>query len=268
MEAIYKEINEQLNNGQKLTADHLACLAEIYIKENHLEDYVKHLDISDGMICHGEYDNLNMRLSLSPETSYNDRMKDIGINRNDYKVNEKIYKMDEFRNWYLKQFIYPQYIMRELTIRVLHVLYHELVHAKQNYIRYEGNNNIKEILDNEKVLMQNNYSAYLDFHDNFIAEYNANVEGYLEVHRLFERKLNDIKAKEILLNARKYFINQYKEKDNTVLSPYEWMHLIFRVDKVDTNNLDIKDRLLYGLPIEKAVYEDIKNMSITHYKKK
>ena len=46
------------------------------------------------------------------------------------------------------------------------------------------------------------------------------------------------------------------------------MHLIFRVDKVDTNNLDIKDRLLYGLPIEKAVYEDIKNMPITHYKKK
>ena len=257
-----------LNEGSKLTPEHLQYLAEIYIKENHLQDYVKDLDIHDGMICHGQYDNLNMRLSMSPETCYKDRIKDLGIQHNDYKVKEKIYPEDENRNWYLRQYVYPQYIMRELSIRVLHVLYHELVHAKQNYIRHEGDKTIKEILDNEKILMQNNIAAYTDFHDNFVVEYNANVEGYLEVHRLFEQKLNDYRAKEILILARRYFINQYKENDDFILSPYEWMHRIFRLDQVDTKNLSLKDRILYGLPIEKAVYEDIKNIPITHYKKK
>ena len=59
--------------------------------------------------------------------------------------------------------------------------------------------------------MQNNYLAYTDFHDNFIMEYNANVEGYLEVHRLLE-KIGDYRAKEVLLLARRYIINQYKKK--------------------------------------------------------
>ena len=266
MESIYNEINSVFINGQKLTPELLEYLAEIYITENHLEDYVKYLNISDNMICHGEYDNLNMRLSMSPETSYKDRIKELGLKHNDYKIPEKIYPVDEMRNWYLNQYYFSPNLIRELSIRVLHVLYHELTHAKQNFIAHEGDKALKEIINNEKVLMQNNYLAYTDFHDNFIMEYNANVEGYLEVHRLLE-KIGDYRAKEVLLLARRYFINQYKKKENYICSPYEWMSNVFRVDKVDTKNLSLKDRILYGLPIEKAVYDEIKNMPYSHYRK-
>ena len=235
MSLLGDEVSRYLDGKSRISNEMLEELAYNYIKENHIEDYVKTININNKVDTMGQYNYDSCSLSINPEKNYNINRREIRNNAFQLCCSDK--KID-------------------LDIRVLHVLFHELTHAKQNFIKNEENNELSSIIKNENILAENNIYAYHDFHDKFIIEYNANMEGYLEIMKLLES--NSINLNRIQTLAQYYFLSQYNVEDNKIISPYEWMTYVFGLDYVDTSNLSFDKKILYGLPLGKDKYEDVK----------
>lgn len=235
MSLIGDEVARNLNGISKFSNEMLEELAYNYIKENHIEDYIRTININNKVDTIGQYNYDSYTLSMNPEKNYNINTRDSYNNAFQLCCSDK---------------------KTDLDIRVLHVLFHELTHAKQNFIKNEQNNELSEIIKNENILIENNIFAYHDFHDKFVIEYNANMEGYIEIMKLLD--YNSVNYNRLKILVYYYFLNQYIIDKENIVSPYDWMRSIFGLDYVDTSNLSLNKKILYGLPLEKDNYEDVK----------
>ena len=129
------------------------------------------------------------------------------------------------------------------------LMYHELVHVKQNKIRIEENSPEKKLYEYDFNLVENDYTYYMKNHDKFVIEYNARIESYINAMNNSDYDLSD----SIYDNINFYYDNEsllkiYKDKN----------YLLILKNIIKECNYEDSKKILLGLPIEENTKIKIK----------
>lgn len=129
------------------------------------------------------------------------------------------------------------------------LMYHELVHVKQNKIRIEENSPEKKLYEYDFNLVENDYTYYMKNHDKFVIEYNARIESYINAMKNSDYDLSD----SIYDNINFYYDNEsllkiYKDKN----------YLLILKNIIKECNYEDSKKILLGLPIEENTKIKIK----------
>ena len=271
---VYSKIKENLICNNLFSTDTLFKYIEKRIDEEELDEYISEIRITDG--GNSSYD---------PETGeFCINKKEIFLNNIDKSIPglENLIS-DKERN------LYPNYS----NIYNLFTINHELNHVIQKKNRHIDLDSLKGELS---LLGQTQYfidDVFLDnyfmkkYHDRFINEYNAHIEGYIETIHLLSAydlvelkkaltKTNRIAAKHILylyehidkdkisnpiknaLILNKYILEECKKRDMEVEIDFYLNKGQMKEEKKKMNEFE---RLRYGLSINNETYKYLKDVA-------
>ena len=154
----------------------------------------------------------------------------------------------------------------KLNMIMLTIINHELTHAKQySTIDHSLNFLLKTILSDSLYHAIYNYENYLLKHDDYIHEYNANINSQIETFNFLDDKHLSLLYSPII----KHYLNDYLNGQ----VPIERFYKMANIELPDFKNLrgydymSDFDKLLYGLPIKNETVEKIKIMEqVDNYK--
>lgn len=165
--------------------------------------------------------------------------------------------------------------IKKLSLEMMMIVYHELIHAKQEILRskHDKYHNFvtKDIYLGNRLLDDNRYfRILLTMHNLMPNEYNANFEALIEQLN-FQKKLNEITKNEIydLRLLKEGVLNYYYKDNDKIISPvesfYKRINYNFNIEDYLNNSvyqsLSEYDKIRYGFPISEETYNKIDTLN-------
>ena len=159
-----------------------------------------------------------------------------------------------------------------VNYEMIFYLLHEISHSLQTKIIYENKQKLlASIYEDSYDRIKYFYNLYQTYHDDFLIEYNADLNGLIEASN-FMRKLKNYAGDDYeLIN---YILkNGYQKNNKLIISPVQKESIIvdekFNYKNI-INNKDYKkmnnyQKVLHGLPIEVNTFnkfDDIKEVMV------
>ena len=132
---------------------------------------------------------------------------------------------------------------------ILHIIIHELMHAKQLKL-YSESGLIHEIVIDSRFYTGIMKKAYSDHHDDFIIEWNADVEAYFEIIKLL--KSMDIFQGENMDDFIDRIRGGYETSANYPLQK-EVKITTNETELIGLDEINTYNKIIYGLPDRKSV---------------
>ena len=147
---------------------------------------------------------------------------------------------------------------------LLFVIFHELTHARQEYLM---NNNYNNMYNSSYELLQDNYDQYMENYDNILIERYANLRGailsYKVLSYIYSKKDINQLQKMIIL----YLYNGYKkDEDGNIVAIIDYFNNIINENNLTKINDDFSEyksfynRLYLGLPITEKEFKNISEL--------
>jgi hypothetical protein len=165
--------------------------------------------------------------------------------------------------------------IKKLNLEMMMIVYHELVHAKQEILRskYDEYHRFitKDIALGNRLLDDNRFFRLLIVMHNLMPnEYNANFEAIIEQLN-FQKRLNEITQNEVydLKLLKEGVLGYYSMNNNQIISPIELFYnkinypfnLNDYLDNKIYNSLSEYDKIRFGFPISTETYYKIKTLN-------
>lgn len=183
--------------------------------------------------------------------------------------------------------------------KILHVLFHELAHAKQNYNFYKwytplkrykkeekkfGQKRIKQLTELSINILSNIFigtvddDVYLKNHELLSIEHQAETEGIFQTIKLFEKEFPEQNSELDTINMLlKPLLNEYEIEGNKLISPYDKFieaqepfvnKITKKYQRYVRENLSALDNytlLSYGMPVDKDLFLEVCNINSRNF---
>lgn len=238
---VKNRLENVIENKQLLTKQDMELLIEYFVNQYKLNKEVRDVDFitNYGTYYDTDYDKINLNYNqLKEYATYN------------FKCFEKDPELFYFFSNY----------------ELVYYLLHEIMHAKQINIIRNNQGLLKDIYEDSYNYINEFYNIYRKKHDEFLLEYNANVEGLIECYKFMISLENclgyDIYSIYNLINEgyykkKKNIISLIENESIMINEPFHYKKLISNSDYKNMNNLD---KILNGLPIDLENYNKIEQI--------
>jgi hypothetical protein len=232
--AVYKYLNTKDKDTLK---DYVAKIIISQKKIYHLDDTLKDLSFYKTVEEFGTYYNNKININL------NYFMK--------YFTNEKPLLLEDYQ---------------ELAEFITACVFHELTHAWQfkNYVKYPSDA-ISFIISLDNILQENFPHKYVDYHDYFPTEHQANYLGTINTMRYFSKSLDC----PLYMQNCGLFDDYEIDDQGKIISPFGKLLVITKNNPRIVNEtikyIEPLTRVSMGLPINKKDYELVKKLTLKKY---
>lgn len=236
---VKKDIENIIDQNKVINQNNIIDLADYFLNKMNLKKYVKNINF-DNSYC-SFYDNETFEINLN----YNHMIE---------------YAISNYSDSYC------------INYEMIFYLLHEISHSLQTKIIYESKQKLlASIYEDSYDRIKYFYDLYQTYHDDFLIEYNADLNGLIEASN-FMRKLKNYAGDDYeLIN---YILkNGYQKNNKLIISPVQKESIIvdeqFNYKEI-INNKDYKkmnnyQKVLHGLPIEENTFnkfDDIKEVMV------
>lgn len=185
---------------------------------------------------------------FASSASYDKVSKKIYINPNNLYKYKHVFKCNNGLIDYNMVYLINQ--------KIIFIIFHELCHAIS--FNELGNNSefINNVINYTLMLQNNNFNLYLNSHDDFPYEREADVFAYEHllwlINRMDNRLIDDIGKKSVYYNFMKRLLsgyNFYNQNDSPLQSIVGLNNYNAILMEASQYNLDLYERLTFGFPI-------------------
>lgn len=147
-----------------------------------------------------------------------------------------------------------------INLSILEALFHEMVHAMQNYIAFDANWTLSPLLKMDIVSFYNHtvsdedYDAY---HNAFPYERDANATAIEYILYIIQNYVHDDELYEYFKNRLHGFMIEHYQKDgDNITSPIEFVYTdIYGLAVPCVHNMDLYDRIKLGFNVSAEEYD-------------
>lgn len=235
---IYEGMDEYLNklNGHIFSREEIEDIAYLLIDFIEIDDYVSDIIFDVPGIDFGTYNFYTKEIKFSYDNL-------VQIGDIDYKSSS----LTDNRNAFI-------------NMTMLQTLFHEILHAMQNYIAFNTDWPLAPLLKLDIVYFDDHTISdedYDRYHDLFLIEREANITALENILSIIKKHLKDEELYEYFKNRLDGFmIDCYYKDGDTVTSPIEFVYGdLYGLEAPCVHNMDLYDRIKLGFKISVSEYD-------------